>query len=175
MLHHFYTTYAPHQNFAILLVPHDRSAEALRASVHRAALPWPSVPFQEGQARQQLDTWSGLDTIPYLVWLDRRGRVLASSVRDGATVGPLPVLAALQQRWQARPCAGPRWAHPLHTTSAVEGTRLAAIAIGHVRNSRIMTRFLPEHKPTASRRQKSGARCCVFVQRVHRVTRYATL
>src|ERR1043166_437940 len=31
LLRHFYTTYAPRQNFEILLVPHDRSAEALRA------------------------------------------------------------------------------------------------------------------------------------------------
>jgi len=103
LLRHFYTTYAPRQNFEILLVPHDRSAEALRAYVHRAALPWASVPFQDGQARQHLDAWYGMDTLPYLVLLDKRGRVLASSVRGGANVGPLPVLTALRQRWQARP------------------------------------------------------------------------
>ena len=71
--------------------------------MHRAALPWASVPFQDGQARQHLDAWYGLDTLPYLVLLDKRGRVLASSVRGGANVGPLPVLTALRQRWQARP------------------------------------------------------------------------
>jgi len=103
LLRQFYTAYAPHQNFEILLVPHDRSAEAMRAYIHRAALSWASVPFQDGQARRQLDAWYGMDTIPYLVLLDKRGRVLASSIRDGDHVGPLPVLAALRQRWQGRP------------------------------------------------------------------------
>ena len=84
-------------------MPEDRSAEAMRAYVQRAALPWASVPFHDGQARRQLQAWYGTDTIPHLVLLDKRGRVLASSVRDGANVGPLPVLAALRHRWQGKP------------------------------------------------------------------------
>ena len=103
LLIQFYTAYAPHQNFEMLLVPEDRSAEAMQAYIQRAALPWASVPFHDGQARRQLQAWYGTDTIPYLVLLDQRGRVLASSVRDGANVGPLPVLAALRHRWQGRP------------------------------------------------------------------------
>jgi hypothetical protein len=103
LLRQFYTTYAPHQNFEMLLVPADRSPEAMRAYVHRAALPWASVPFHDGQARHQLQAWYGSDTIPHLVLLDKRGRVLASSVHGGTYVGPLPVLAALRQRWQGRP------------------------------------------------------------------------
>src|SRR2546428_10456919 len=31
LLIHFYTAYAPHQNFEMFLVPEDRSAEAMRA------------------------------------------------------------------------------------------------------------------------------------------------
>jgi thiol-disulfide isomerase/thioredoxin len=103
LLRQFYTTYALHQNFEMLLVPADRSPEAMRAYVHRAALPWASVPFHDGQARHQLQAWYGSDTIPHLVLLDKRGRVLASSVHGGTYVGPLPVLAALRQRWQGRP------------------------------------------------------------------------
>ena len=99
----FYTTYASHQNFEILLVPADRSADALRAYVRRAALPWVSIPFQDRQARDTLQDWYGTSTIPHLVLLDKRGRELASSVRGGAYVGPLPVLAALQHRWQHQP------------------------------------------------------------------------
>ena len=45
LLIRFYTTYASHQNFEILLVPADRSADALRAYVRRAAIPWASVPL----------------------------------------------------------------------------------------------------------------------------------
>ena len=42
LLIRFYTTYAPHQNFEILLVPEDHSADALRTYVRRAAIPWAS-------------------------------------------------------------------------------------------------------------------------------------
>ena len=81
----------------------QRSAEALPASVHRAALPWPSVPLDDGRARRQLEAWYGLDLIPYLVLLDQRGRVPASRVRDGANVGPLPLLEALRHHWRGGP------------------------------------------------------------------------
>ena len=43
----FYTTYASHQNFEILLMPADRSADALQAYIRRAALPWVSIPFRD--------------------------------------------------------------------------------------------------------------------------------
>jgi thiol-disulfide isomerase/thioredoxin len=102
LLRQFYTAYAPHQNFEMLLVSADHSA-AMRAYVHRAALPWASIPFDDAQARHQLQDWYGIGMIPHLVLLDKRGRVLASSARGGVNVGPLPVLAALQQRWQGRP------------------------------------------------------------------------
>jgi thiol-disulfide isomerase/thioredoxin len=103
LLIRFYTTYASHKNFEILLVPADRSAAALRAYGRRAAIPWASVPFRDRQARDTLQDWYGTSTIPHLVLLDKRGRELASSVRGGAYVGPLPVLAALQHRWQHKP------------------------------------------------------------------------
>jgi thiol-disulfide isomerase/thioredoxin len=101
LLIQFYTTYASHQNFEILLVSDDRSADALHAYVRRAAIPWASIPFRDRQARHTFQDWYGTSTIPHLVLLDKRGRELASSVRGGAYVGPLPVLAALQHRWQA--------------------------------------------------------------------------
>ncbi len=96
LLIHFYTTYAPHQNFEILLVPEDRTADALRAYVRRAAIPWASVQFLDMQARRTLQAWYGTDAIPHLVLVDKRGRELASSLHGG----PLAVLAALRQRWQ---------------------------------------------------------------------------
>jgi len=100
LLIQFYTTYAPHKNFEILLVPEDRSADAMRAYVQRAAIPWASVQFMDVKARHTLQDWYGTGGVPNLVLVDRRVRELASSFHGGAYRGPMPVLAALQQRWQ---------------------------------------------------------------------------
>jgi hypothetical protein len=59
--------------------------------------------LDDGRARRQLEAWYGLDLIPYLVLLDQRGRVPASRVRDGANVGPLPLLEALRHHWRGGP------------------------------------------------------------------------
>jgi hypothetical protein len=81
-------------------VPEDRSADAMRAYVQRAAIPWASVQFMDVKARHTLQDWYGTGGVPNLVLVDRRGRELASSFHGGAYRGPMPVLAALQQRWQ---------------------------------------------------------------------------
>jgi nucleoredoxin len=93
----YYNQVAPqHPEFEIIFVSCDRSRFSWETYMREARMPWPAIDYDQLAGLAGLKQLSG-DGIPSLVLLDATGHLLSSSYDGEKYLGPLKVIADLQQ------------------------------------------------------------------------------
>ena len=57
-------------------------------------MPWPAVRFRDARRIDEITRYEG-EGIPYLVVVDRQGKVIADSFANGEYIGPASALAKM--------------------------------------------------------------------------------
>ncbi|WP_309399441.1 thioredoxin-like domain-containing protein [Cerasicoccus maritimus] len=93
----FYNENTPkHDNFEVIFVSSDKSAQKMQAYIDEAHMPWPALEYGKKKEFKGY-TKHGIKWIPSLVIVDREGNVLATSIVDGEYIHPSKVMANFQQ------------------------------------------------------------------------------
>jgi thiol-disulfide isomerase/thioredoxin len=87
----FVNTRRTNDNFNLVFVSNDRNEAAMFTYMSDFKMPWVAVPYSRVKASGLQEMYGGRG-IPNLVLVDREGKAISTSYRDGTYVGPSAVL-----------------------------------------------------------------------------------
>lgn len=93
----FYNEVKPkHANFELVFVSADHSEKAMLEYMKEVSMPWPALKYAVATDENALTNYEG-DGIPHLVFLNKEGKLLSSSVENGEYVGPQKVIEDIKK------------------------------------------------------------------------------
>lgn len=98
----FYNKVKPsHSNFELVFVSFDHSEKDMYSYMADMNMPWPALSYKLTQSKDNpFKSYAG-NGIPHLVFMDKTGKVIASSIENGQYVGPYKVLPTIEKTLQA--------------------------------------------------------------------------
>ena len=98
----FYNEMKPkYPGFKLVFVSADHSEKAMLDYMKEVSMPWPALKYAVASGNHPLTDYEA-DGIPHLVFLDKEGKVLSSSVEDGDYVGPQQVLEDIRKKLEGK-------------------------------------------------------------------------
>lgn len=105
----FYATHRGRGEFEVILISTDRNENSMMRYMKKAEMPWSAVSFSKIADSGLLNrniiraNEKGSFPLPYLVIVDRSGKIVLEPYKDGSYIGYSGVLAALKNMLQESP------------------------------------------------------------------------
>jgi nucleoredoxin len=82
------------KTFEVIFLSRDETGGAMEKYMKGEKMPWPAVRFRDARRIDEITRYEG-EGIPYLVVVDRQGKVIADSFANGEYIGPASALAKM--------------------------------------------------------------------------------